>query len=139
RLAGGAEADALARALRSAPAAAGEALVVRLAFDARADLDLYVTDPLTETVYFALSPTRSGGELRADLACDAPAPRIEEVVFATPLAGRYRIGVDHPRSCGESAPAPFAVRAARGDRSWEATGALAPRRFEPIVLELDLD
>ena len=140
KLAGGAPATALAATLadRRSEAPRG-ALVVELAFEAGADLDLYVTDPLTETVYFANTPTRSGGKLAADRTCDDPAPRVETVVFERPLQGRYRIGVDHMRSCGEGALADFAVRASRGERSWSAAGALPLGRFDPVVLELDLD
>lgn len=140
KLAGGEQAAALSNVLANAPREAPQdALVVTLAFGAGADLDLYVTDPLTETVYFANTPVRSGGALRDDLACDAPAPRVETVVFETPIAGRYRVGVDHMRSCGRGEAADFAVRATRGNASWSAEGALPLGRFDPIVLELDLE
>jgi hypothetical protein len=79
------------------PAAAGE-VVVRLAFEAGADLDLYVSDPREETVYYANTPARSGGALEADLRCPH-ATGAETVRFAAPLAGRYRIGVDFPHRC----------------------------------------
>src|SRR5262245_1845234 len=62
------------------PAPAG-GLRVERHFGAEADLDLYVTDPLQETVYFANSPTRRGGRLEQDLRCDAATPRSEVVVF----------------------------------------------------------
>ena len=39
------------------------ALRARLVFSADADLDLYVTGPDLETVYFANTPTRLGGVL----------------------------------------------------------------------------
>jgi hypothetical protein len=127
----------LAEHLRAAAAASlGTALVVRLAFDGSADLDLYVTDPLEETVYFANTPTRAGGALDADRTCRDPAPRVETVRFERPPPGRYRVGVDHPASCASDAPASFAVRVERGGRSWEASGALESRRFDPIVLEV---
>lgn len=114
------------------------ALVVRLAFG-RADLDLYVTDPLQETVYFANTPGRSGGRLDADRACADAEPRVETVVFAVPLAGRYRIGVDHPGSCGpDLAPAAFVVEVSHGDGTRRREGVALPRRFEPIVLEFEL-
>ena len=46
-----------------------------LAFDAEADLDLYVTDSAHETVCFGNSPSGTGGEVLADLCCEAPVPR----------------------------------------------------------------
>ena len=127
------------------------ALRVRLAFDDAADLDLYVTDPRQETVYFANTPTRSGGRLASDLRCDAPAPRVEVVDFATPLSGRYRIGVDFPERCKESElprgqrkQGVFVVRVDR-PRAREVGpallrgGVLELGRFEVIVLEFDVE
>jgi len=115
------------------------ALVVQLAFDASADLDLYVTDPLQETVYFANTPSRSGGFLDRDRTCKDAAPRIETIVFERPLPGRYRIGVEHAEPCGTGSAAPFALRAWHGDRDYERSGAVPPRRFDPIVLELEIE
>jgi hypothetical protein len=121
--------------LRAMPAPEG-AVVVRLAFDAAADLDLYVTGPRRETVYFANSPSRIGGRLEADRRCDAPAPRIETVVFPDPWPGPYRVGVDFPEACdGGSDAAAFAldVRSAAGHV--ERLGTVRPGEFEPVVLE----
>lgn len=129
------DAAALARQLREAAPPDG-ALVVRLAFGEAGDLDLYVTGPLHETVYYANSPTRIGGRLLGDRRCDAPAPRIETVVFDPAPPGRYRVGVDLPERCdGGRGALPFAleVRAPSGVRTRE--GRLAPGVFEPIVLE----
>jgi hypothetical protein len=92
-------AAALEAALAAQPLAPGGELVVRLAFEAGADLDLYVSDPLEETVYYANTPVRSGGALAADLRCDAAAPRIEVVRFPRPLHGTYRVGVDYQERC----------------------------------------
>ena len=51
--------------LRGSPPAQGAAnLRIQLAFDDAADLDLYVTDPLQETVYFANTRSRSSGRAR---------------------------------------------------------------------------
>lgn len=126
--------EAAQRWLRESEPPAG-ALVVRLAFDEGADLDLYVTGPLEETVYFGNTPTKVGGRLEADLRCDAPAPRIETVVFPTARPGRYRVGVDHPEACGRRRPAPFAVelRSTAGERL--ETGVARPGEFEAIVFE----
>jgi len=132
-------ADALRAALAAAPSAASSPtdLVVRLAFGAGADLDLYVTGPREETVYFANTPSRIGGHLEADLRCDAPAPRIETVVFPDAPAGRYRVGVDFPARCDarrDGVPFVVTVRSAHGTR--EQAGWLEPGVFEPVVLEL---
>src|SRR5262245_17500983 len=75
-------------------------LRVELVFGAGADLDLYLTDPSQETVYYANSPSRvNGGRLEADLRCEAAPPRVETIVFAGAPPGRYRVGVDRAETC----------------------------------------
>lgn len=121
----------------AAPAAG--ALRIELAFGQDADLDLYVTDPLQETVYFANTPSQQGGVLLADRRCDAPAPRIETVVFDRPPPGRYRVGVDYPRRCRLiGAPVPFTVRVDAGTLQLEQRGEIRFPTFLPTVLEFDL-
>lgn len=114
--------------------------MVRLVFGDAADLDLFVTDPLQETVYFGNTPTRAGGALDRDLRCDAPVPRVETVTFEAPPPGRYRVGVDHPRRCnGGRDPAPFAVEVlADGRELARREGEIPLSRFESKVLELEL-
>ena len=85
-------------ALGEYPAAAHD-VRVRLEFGAGADLDLFVTDPMHEEIYFANSPNRLGGVFEADRRCDDPAPRVETVRFSPAPAGRYRVSVDFPIRC----------------------------------------
>lgn len=123
--------------LRSAPLEAGT-LRVQLVFDATADLDLYVTDPALETVYYANTPSRLGGALEADRRCDAQAPRIETVDFEAAPAGIYRVGVDFPERCGRADRVPFTlvIRGPGIDRIEK--GEVAFGTFQPKVLELEL-
>ena len=112
-------------------------LRVRLAFPARADLDLFVTDPAHETVYFANSPSRSGGQLERDVRCDDPAPRVETVVFPDAAPGRYRVGVDYPKPCeGHEGEASFVVAVDGRGPTETRQGRIAPGIFQPIVLEV---
>jgi len=113
-----------------------------LAFGADVDLDLFVTGPRQETVYFANSPSLIGGELEADLRCDAPAPRVERVLYRDPLPGRYRVSVDFPRRCDaeDEGAAPYAVHVARDGVAVAATqGIIRPGEFLTIVLEAEID
>jgi hypothetical protein len=134
-----AEAARLETALAEAPPAPDGALRVRLAFGAAADLDLYVTDPLAETLYFANQRAASGGRLVADAHCDSAAPRVEEVRFPAPLPGRYRIGVDYMvyrAQCGEQPPVVPYVLAIDGpegrrfERGLARRGIFDARRLE---------
>jgi hypothetical protein len=124
---------------------APDTLQVRLAFDAAADLDLYVTDPMQETVYFGNTPARTGGRLEADRRCQDAAPRIETVVFAPAPTGRYRVGVDYPRPCtaseggGDGDSAVFVLEVRHAGRLRRQLGVSAPLRFVPIVLEFDIE
>jgi uncharacterized protein YfaP (DUF2135 family) len=128
-----------------APADLSGGLLVRLAFDDVADLDLFVTDPLQESVYFANSPTRSGGRLVGDRRCNDASPRIETVHFPKPIAGRYRVGVDFPKRCDETSATGdakkeglYVVRVEEGGRVLERRGMLTPGLFEVIVIEFDV-
>lgn len=130
--------EELAAHLASSPAQP-DAVQVVLAFDAAFDLDLYVTDPLEEAVYFANERSGSGGRLGRDRHCgeEGEGTRIEVVVFHAPLPGRYRVGVDHMRTCrGGRRPGAFAVAFSHAEETTWATGALEPGVFDLIVLEV---
>ncbi len=114
-------------------------LRVRLAFGGGADLDLYVTDTLQETVYFARRETRSGGFLEVDVRCDAEPPRIETARFPDAAPGVYRVGVDYSGACAEAAqPQGFVLEASYGDRRWLKRAHAEPMRFELVVWELEI-
>jgi hypothetical protein len=116
-----------------------EGVRIRLLFREDADLDLHVTDPLQETVYFANSPSVSGGTLVADVRCDSEGARLEEVSWEAPPPGRYRVGVDYPIRCtGSGAPAPFILEIWADGIRHERRGALSFGRFEPIVYEFEV-
>lgn len=135
-------AAALEVALARGSERAAGTLRVRLAFAGTADLDLYVTDPQLETLYYANTPVRSGGVLAEDQRCDAErgaALRIEVADFSAPLEGRYRVGVDYPSACdGDEDVAPYALSIEWDGGRRELRGLAEPLRFEPIVIEFDL-
>ena len=110
-------------------------LQIRLAFGAGADLDLYVTDTLHESIYFARRETRSGGRLGSDARCGDAAPRIETAVFPAAAAGRYRIGIDYPAACNGGDLEPFALEVRYAGRRWTRHGLSEPLHFAPAVWE----
>ncbi len=112
---------------------------IRLLFREDADLDLHVTDPLQETVYFANDTSASGGRLLSDMRCDSEGPRLEEITWEEPPPGRYRVGIDYPIRCTRtSAPAPFVLEIWADGIRHERRGALSFGRFEPVVYEFDV-
>ncbi len=111
---------------------------MRLVFGREADLDLYVTGPSQETVYFANTPA-GGGELDADRRCDDPAPRVETTSFLLAPAGRYRVGIDHAARCTPySGPASYHLVFEAPGRREERSGEVDAGRREPRVLEVEL-
>jgi hypothetical protein len=135
------EASSLEDTLTRQPEPASGALRVTLAFGPEADLDLFVTGPRHESVYFANTPSATGGALVADLRCGAAAPRLETIIFPSAPQGIYRVGVDFPERCfaGVDAVA-FAVSVAhRGQRGLSITrGIIRPGEFLTIVLETEI-
>ncbi|MBI4517230.1 MAG: hypothetical protein HY699_15600 [Deltaproteobacteria bacterium] len=109
------------------------------------DLDLYLTGPSWETVYFANNPSRSGGKLERDVRCAdrraaaAAEPALEWATFADPAPGRYRVGVDYLEGCeGGAQPVGFRVVIEYGGARHEHTGVVQLRQFLPVVSEFEL-
>jgi len=125
---------------KEAQTEAQEGLTVHLAFEAEADLDLYVTDPLLETTYFANQLSRSGGQILEDVRCGGTEIGVEEVRFAVPMSGRYRIGIDYPNECVEgNRKAPYAISVQHNGKRQEAHGAVSLRYFEVVVLDFEIE
>jgi len=126
------------------PAAAVSGLNVTLMWDAPVDLDLYLTDPTSETVYFANNPSRTGARLLHDARCRhvvgaAEGPFFEQAQVEDPRSGRYRIGVDFIDACGaQDAAVSFRVVVDYAGTRRETTGIVRLEEFQAIVLEFEL-
>ena len=117
-----------------------EGLTVHLAFGAEADLDIYVTDPLLETVYFANHSSKSGGEIAEDVLCGSEDIGVEEIRFNAPIPGRYRIGIDYPSECAEgNKETAYALSVQHNGERQEAHGSVSLRRFDVVVLEFEIE
>jgi len=127
----------------SIPAAPADgALHVALSWAAPVDLDLYVTDPSGEALYFANSPTRAGGRLEQDARCAdvaGGAAAIERATLPTPAPGTYRVGVDFIDACDSGLDAvPFRVAVERGGVRRDAEGTARRGEFTVVVLEFEV-
>jgi hypothetical protein len=78
---------------------------VTMSWDTGADLDLYVTGPLGDTLSFQRSSTPSGGRVdhagRGDCNGEMPNPRVENIrwVGERPVAGVYDVEVHYWGEC----------------------------------------
>ncbi len=118
-------------------------LRVVLTWSAPIDLDLYLTDPTSETVYFGNTPSSHGARLVHDTRCRDVAAAAEgflEVVHVpSPMPGRYRIGVDFIDACkAKPEPAGFRVVVELAGARRQATGTIRLEEFQPIVLEFEV-
>src|SRR5437660_179716 len=119
------------------------AVRVTLLWSSPVDLDLYVTDPSLETVYFANSQSQTGGRLEQDVTCKAirggGGTLIERAEWAKPSTGRYRVGVDFMEDCGsEIDETEFRVVTEVSGKREERVAKILKGRFQPVVLEFDV-
>ncbi|MGH7803261.1 MAG: hypothetical protein ACREQJ_02860, partial [Candidatus Binatia bacterium] len=109
-----------------------------LLWEAPVDLDLYVTDPAMETVYFANRRAASGGVLERDATC-ATEPRQEVVTWERASPGRYRVGLDFIDRCGrDQREVGYRLVVDADGRRREKTGSIQLARFVYQAFEFDL-
>lgn len=109
------------------------------------DLDVYVTDPSLESIYFGNPRSQSGGVLGNDVACAdigraaVGAAAVERVEWARPPGGRYRVGVDFPEACGSAAgEVAYRVVVEFAGKRQERSGTVHRAIFEPVAFEFDV-
>ena len=103
---------------------------VTLTWQADVDVDLYVTDPAGDTVYYGNRSVSSGGELDRDNMCgDFEWGRPENVFWpqAGAPSGTYAVKVRYYGSCASGDPdVAWTVRVIAGGAAQSFTGVLAP-------------
>ncbi len=126
----------------AAPPAPGAGASVSLLWSGPVDLDLYVTDPTLETLYFANRRTANGGLLARDARCADGRFEwwTERADWTAPPPGRYRVGVDFPEACdGRTDAAAFRVVVDVNGRREERTGVARRRERALEVLEFEVE
>ena len=120
-------------------------LRVTLSWSGGVDLDLYVTDPTQETVYFANPRSGSGGKLEHDVGCPpvsnskAESVSAESIRWEHPPPGKYRVGVDFIDACGSSTgEASFRIAVDVAGTRQERVAKVAKDRFEPVIVEIEV-
>lgn len=84
------------------PAAANGNLSVTLSWNGSADLDLHLTDPFGETIYYFHPTSASGGALQQDREC-ASQDQTEMITYPSgqAVSGTYSISIHYFRACKE--------------------------------------
>jgi hypothetical protein len=80
---------------------------VNISWNSKADVDLYVVDPLGEEIFYAHRESNSGGQLDIDsnAACQTDGPRAENVFWpfgVVPPKGTYTVRANYWSACGEA-------------------------------------
>ncbi|MCW9034092.1 MAG: hypothetical protein OQJ97_07715 [Rhodospirillales bacterium] len=91
----------------SIEAAKGKDLVIKILWTLPVDLDLFLTDPGGETVYFANRKAKSGITMGKMAGCAevkmGASPYVETIVIPKAVQGLYRVSVDFIKDCGSKA------------------------------------
>lgn len=111
---------------------------VTLTWQANVDVDLYVTDPSGDTVYYGNTRVASGGELDRDNQCGNFEWGRPENIFWPPggaPSGQYKVSVRYYGYCGEGeAPSVnWSVRTVVGGVSRTYSGTLAPYESQEVT------
>lgn len=121
---------------------AGKSLVVEIQWDAPVDLDIFLTDPSGETVYFANRLAKSGAAMGAESGCRDAAqgdgPYRESIRIPSALAGRYRVSVDFIKDCGHttlSADLRVILKTPDGTVLGQAESQVQYRSLNPVAWE----
>ena len=82
------------------PASANGSLSVTLSWNGSADLDLHLTDPYGETIYYFHPASASGGALQQDHECAAQ-DQTEVITYPSgqAVSGAYAISIHYFRAC----------------------------------------
>ncbi|HSP05666.1 MAG TPA: hypothetical protein VLR94_00740, partial [Acidobacteriota bacterium] len=86
-------------------------LTFTLTWNGSADLDLHVTDPFGETIYYFHPSSASGGSLLNDRECGDTTDQPEVISYPSGQAasGKYQVSIHYFRACGASRDASWSL------------------------------
>ncbi|RRR72251.1 MAG: FHA domain-containing protein [Candidatus Viridilinea halotolerans] len=102
---------------------------ITLSWNASIDLDLYVTDPNGETIFYGNTSSSSGGQLDRDNLCSNMVVGRPENIFwpsGGAPSGTYTISVNYYGNCSDSGATSFTVRAVVQGQVQTFTGSVSP-------------
>jgi len=123
----------------------GQELTVELLWQAPVDLDLFLTDPNGETVYFANRTAKSGARMGVETGCKQVMQEKgnyrESAVIPKALSGRYRVSVDFIKDCGSkavSAAFEAVLRSKEGRELGRGRSEVQYRLLNPVGWEFEV-
>jgi len=104
---------------------------IDLTWDGDADLDLHVTDPYGETLYYFHPSSQSGGTFEEDRECYNNNGQPERVIYndGSAAAGNYQISVHYFRSCGEARDVRWNLSVTADNKSSSYSGTITPGEY----------
>jgi hypothetical protein len=105
---------------------------IELTWDGNADLDLHVSDPYGETLYYFHPSSQSGGRFEDDRECYNNNGQPERIIYndGSAAAGAYQISIHYFRPCGEAADVHWNLSVTADNRSQNYSGTIKPGEYQ---------
>jgi hypothetical protein len=102
-----------------------------LNWEGSADLDLHVTDPYGETLYYFRPTNQSGGRYQEDRECYNNNGQSERISYesGSAAAGVYQISIHYFRACTEARDARWNLNVTADGRSSNYSGSIKPGEY----------
>jgi|GEM_PF-4897224 len=125
---------------------AGEEFTVRLSWRASVDLDLFLTGPSGETIYFGNRTAREGYALKKESTCDTLNGDIgehsETATIPSAVPGTYRVSVDYIFDCGSGIGETDALISLTNNSTGKAVGSnrftVSLQRLKTVAWEFEV-
>lgn len=104
---------------------------IELNWEGAADLDLHVTDPYGETVYYFRPFNQSGGAYQDDRECFNNNGQSERVVYGSGFAaaGLYQVSIHYFHPCGDARDIRWNLNVTADNRSENYSGTIKPGEY----------
>jgi hypothetical protein len=106
-------------------------IAIELNWEGSADLDLHVTDPYGETLYYFRPRNHAGGEYLEDRECHNNSGQSERVAYesGTAASGLYQISIHYFRPCGNARDVRWNISVTADGRSSSFSGTISPGQY----------
>jgi len=105
-----------------------------LTWDQQADLDLHVSDPFSESLYYVQQQNATGGVFRQDAGCGGSS-QTERAVYprGTAASGTYSVFVHYFRSCNGTGEVRWTLNIVSDGKTQRISGTIRPSEYLHIT------